>query len=141
MSGKWGKISETLKRRCVGICCLQEVRWKGQGTKMIENGFKFLWSEGYKAENSEGIIVDNWLIGKVVGVERFNRLIKVNIIIGDVVWEVASCYCPQAGRSVIEKEKFYELMDKVLTSEVLVIMLVVIWVVLDRFIGVLGLSK
>ena len=45
---------------------------------------------------------------------------KVSIIIGDVVWEVVSCYCPQAGSSVNEKEEFYELMDKVVTSEVLV---------------------
>ena len=26
ISEKWGEISETLKRRCVDICCLQEVR-------------------------------------------------------------------------------------------------------------------
>ena len=38
----------------------------------------------------------------------------------DVVWRVVSCYCPQADRSVYEKEEFYELMDKVVTSEVLV---------------------
>ena len=44
MLGKWSKISETLQRRYVDICCLQEVRWKGQGAKMIRNGFKFLWS-------------------------------------------------------------------------------------------------
>ena len=42
MLGKWGEISETLKRRGVDICCLQEVRRKGQGAKMIGNGFKFL---------------------------------------------------------------------------------------------------
>ena len=42
---------------------------------------------------------------------------KVNIIIGDVVWEVVSRYCPQAGRSVNEKEDFYELMGQVTTSE------------------------
>ena len=52
-----------------------------------------------------GVIIANWLIRKVVGVERYNdRVMKVNIIIGDVVWEVASCYCTQvdrqAGRSV-----------------------------------------
>ena len=29
MSGKQGKISDTLKRHCVDICCVQEVRWKG----------------------------------------------------------------------------------------------------------------
>ena len=42
MSGKWGKISETLKRRCADIGCVQEVKWKGQGARMIGNGFKFL---------------------------------------------------------------------------------------------------
>ena len=42
---------------------------------------------------------------------------KVNIVIGDIVWEIVSCYCSQAGRSVNEKEEFYELMDKVVTSE------------------------
>ena len=50
----------------------------------------------------------------VVGVESFNnRVMKVNIVIGTLVWEVVSCYCPQAGRSLNEKEEFYELMDKV----------------------------
>ena len=77
---------ETLKRRCIDICFLQEVRWKEQGTKMIGNSFKFLWSEGCQAENDVGVIVANWLTGKVVGVERFNdRVMNVNIIIGDVV--------------------------------------------------------
>ena len=114
--GKVGGISETLKRCCVDICCLQEVKWKGQGAKMIGNGLKFLWIGGCKVENSVVVIVANWLIGNVAGVERFNdKVIKVNIIIEDVVWEVVSCYCPQAGRC--EKEEFYELMDKVVTSE------------------------
>ena len=35
------------------------------------------------------VIVANWLIGKVVGLERFNdRVMKVNIVVRDVVWEV-----------------------------------------------------
>ena len=42
---------------------------------------------------------------------------KVNIVIGDIVREVISCYCPQVGRLVNKKEEFYELMDKVVTSE------------------------
>ena len=46
--GKVGEISKTLKRCCVDICCLQEVKWKGQRAKMIGNGFIFLWSEGCK---------------------------------------------------------------------------------------------
>ena len=103
---------------------------------------------GCKAEKTVRVcvIVANWLIGKAVAVERFNdRVMKVNIIIGYVVWEVVSCYCPQAGRSVNEKEEFYELMDKVVTSEkgllTLMAMLLVICVVFERFMGVLGLEK
>ena len=46
-----------------------------------------------------------------------DRVMKVNIVIGDVVWEVVSCYCPQAGRSVNEKEEFYKLMYKVVTTD------------------------
>ena len=81
---------------------------------MIGNGFKFIWT----AENDVGVIVVNRLIGKVVRVKRFNgRVMKINVVIGDVVWEVVSCYCPQAGRSVNEKEEFYEIMDKIATYE------------------------
>ena len=94
---------------------MQEVRWKGQGARIIGNGFKFLWSGSSKAVNGVGVTVANWLIGKIVEVERYSdKVMKVNIVIGDVVWEVVSCYCPQAGRSVNEKEEFYELMNKVL---------------------------
>ena len=39
MSRKWGELSKTLKRHWVGVCCLQKVRWKGQGAKMTGNGF------------------------------------------------------------------------------------------------------
>ena len=54
------------------------------------------------------VIVANWLIGKVVGVKSFHdKVMKVNVVIRDLVWEVVSCYCPQAGRSVNETEEFY----------------------------------
>ena len=68
MSGKWSEISQTLKINYIYICCLQEVRWKGQGAKMIGNGFKFLWSRGCKVESDVVVIVANWLTGKVAGV-------------------------------------------------------------------------
>ena len=53
-----------------------------------------------------------------MGVGRFTyRLMKVNIVSGDVVWKVVSCYSQQDGRSINEKEEFYELMEKVVASE------------------------
>ena len=95
-----------------------------------------------------GVIVANRLIGKVVRVKRFNgRVMKINVVIGDVVWEVVSCYCPQAGRSVNEKEVFSEVMDMVVASEKVLVdddfndQVVSVWVVLERFMKVLGLGK
>ena len=39
------------------------------------------------------------MIGKVVGVERFSdSVMKVNIVVGDIVLGLISCYCPQADR-------------------------------------------
>ena len=65
-----------------------------------------------------GVIVAKWLIEKVVGVKRFNdKLTKLNTNIEDVVWKVVSYYCPRVGRSVNEREGFYELMDKVVIIE------------------------
>ena len=56
---------------------------------MTGNGFKFLWSGGCKGENGVGVIVANCLNEKVLRVERYNdRIMKVNIVIGDVVWEL-----------------------------------------------------
>ena len=56
---------------------------------MIGNGFKFLLSGGCKGENGVGVVVANLLIGKFAGVEKFNyRVMQVNIVNGDVAWEV-----------------------------------------------------
>ena len=30
-----GEVSEELRKRMVHVCCLQEVRWKGQGVGML----------------------------------------------------------------------------------------------------------
>ena len=97
-----------------------------------------------KAENNVGVIVANWLIRKGIGVEKYNdRVIKVNIVIRDTVWEVVSCYRPQAARSVNEKEEFYELTDKYVKSEKVLVggdfndHVGNDMVVLERFMGVL----
>ena len=68
------------------------MKQKGQEDQIIENGFKFLWSGGCKAENGVGVIVANCLIGRVVGVQKFND--EGQHCYSDVIWEVVSCYCP-----------------------------------------------
>ena len=51
--GRVGEVVETLQRREVDVCCVQEVRFSGKGTRMIEGkqGFyKLLWNNKMKAK-------------------------------------------------------------------------------------------
>ena len=41
---------------------------------------------------------------------------KVNVIIGDAVWGLISCYSLQTGGCATEKEEFHELKDRFATS-------------------------
>ena len=47
------EVVEMLGRRNVDICCLQEVRYKGQITKIFgsEHKYKFWWSGGTESGN------------------------------------------------------------------------------------------
>ena len=43
-------------------------------------------------------------IVEVVGIKRYSdRVMKVNVIIGDAVWELISCYSLQTGGCANEK--------------------------------------
>ena len=48
MTGRSGEVARELGERNVDAACLQETRWKGAGTRMIGNGYKFFWSGGKK---------------------------------------------------------------------------------------------
>ena len=47
LSGKGGEVCEELRKRMIDVCCLQEVRWRGQGARMLgmKGGrYKLWWS-------------------------------------------------------------------------------------------------
>ena len=56
---------ETLTRRRVDICCLQETRWKGSSTKLItgkDSVFKAFWIGNNKVVGGVGIFLcDKWI--------------------------------------------------------------------------------
>ena len=35
LSGKGREVHEELRKRMIDVCCLQEVRWRGQGAMML----------------------------------------------------------------------------------------------------------
>ena len=41
LKGKSGEVCEVLCRRKVKVCCIQEVRWKGEGSRALQ-GYKLI---------------------------------------------------------------------------------------------------
>ena len=112
LNGKIMELCEKLVRREVGICCIQEVRWRGMGSKFVGSSgkrFKLWWSGNEDNIGGVGILVREDLRMNVVEINRIlDRVMVVVIIFGKKVVRIVCAYAPQCGRSMSEKKKFYE---------------------------------
>jgi exonuclease III len=106
------EVVEMLARRRVDICCIQEVRYRNQGSTTFgsnEQKYKFWYSGNKDGTNGVGILMKQELAEKVIEVERYSdRMMKVKMVIGRVVYEIFSVYAPQTGRPAQEKMEFWE---------------------------------
>ena len=127
--GKRREVVEMLARRRVDICCIQEVRYRNQGTTAFgsnEEKYKFWYSGNSVGTSGVGLLVKHELAERVLEVERFSdRLMKIRMVLGKGVCHIFSAYAPQAGLTTQEKEEFWELVEeevaKVPISEGLII--------------------
>ena len=113
LSGKSGEICEELGKRKIDICCLQETRWKGSGTRVISGkcvNYKLFWS-GAKDEAQAGVgimLAEKWS-DKVIEVKRISsRLMSIKMAVGRRLVTVVSTYAPQVGRAEEEKDSFWD---------------------------------
>ena len=54
MSGRSAEVVETLHKRKIDVCCVQETRWTGSGARVMGKGmsrYKFFW-QGFKDCNA-----------------------------------------------------------------------------------------
>ena len=117
MTGRSGEVARELGERKVDAACLQETRWKGAGTRMTGNGYKFFWSGEKKAENGVGIAVAEHLVNRVVEVNRVNdRIISVTVILEDRPYNLISAYCPQSQLAEDMKDQFYDALERELLT-------------------------
>ena len=110
------ELCEEFVKREVGICCIQEVRWKCMSSKFVGSSgsrFKLWWSSNEDKIGGVGILVRDDLCMNVVEINRISdRVIVVEIIFGKKVVRIVCAYASQCGRSMSEKEKFYEEMAR-----------------------------
>jgi exonuclease III len=99
LTGKLGEIVDIMIRRRVNIFCVQEMKWKGQKAKEVEDtGFKLWYTCTTTNKNKVGIVLDKSLKDGVVDIKRQgDRIILVKLLVGDLVFNIISAYAPQIG--------------------------------------------
>ena len=109
------ELCKELLRREVGVCCIQEVKWRGMGSKFLGSlgrRFKLWWSGNEDKIGGVVILVREDLCMNVVEMNRIlDRVIVVVIIFGKKVVRTVCAYAPQCRRSMSEK-KFHEEMTR-----------------------------
>ena len=120
MRGRSNEVVETLSRRKVDLCCLQETRWRNAGVKVIEgkdSKHKFFWSGNNKGTGGVGIALAEKWWEKVYEVQRVSdRIMLLRTVVGKLVFAIVSVYAPQVGRPKEEKDRFYEELQGVVAT-------------------------
>ena len=127
MKQKASEVVETVSRRRVDLCCLQETRWKMEGVKQIvgkDSRFNLFWSGNDKGTGGVGVLLAEEWWEKVFEVVRVSdRIILIRMTIGKIVF--VCVYAPQANLSEFEKDRFYQMLQcavsKVPASEQLIV--------------------
>ena len=100
---------ETLFRRKVDVCCVQETRYRGGNCRTIkgkDTRYKLCWSRNDRGTAGVGVFVAEEWIEKVFEVQRVsNRIILVKLIVRQRVVTFLSVYAPQSGLS---KDLFFD---------------------------------
>uniref|UniRef100_W5NG45 Endonuclease/exonuclease/phosphatase domain-containing protein n=1 Tax=Lepisosteus oculatus TaxID=7918 RepID=W5NG45_LEPOC len=116
MTGRGKELVETIARRKVEILCVQETKWKGNGSRHLGEGYKILYTGKSTKMNGVGVIVCKDLADKIVRVVRHSdRIINVQVAFESGLWNIISVYAPQVGRPQEEKDSFLEDLEEMVS--------------------------
>ena len=94
--GKGTEVYEQLKERILDVCCLQEVRWRGQEAQFVGikcRSYKLWWSGNNNGIGGSGISVKEELCKKVVEVHRrCDRVMSRMLVFKEEVMRVICAY-------------------------------------------------
>jgi hypothetical protein len=118
LTGKLREVVDTMIRRRVNILCVQEMKWKGQKVKEVEDtGLKLWYIENTSTKNGVDIVLDKSLKDGVVDIKRqCDMIILVKLLVGDLVFNVISAYAPQICLNESVKMQFWEELDALVSS-------------------------
>ena len=86
LRGRASEVVETVSRRNIDICCLQEVCWRGAGTRTIagkDTQYKLFWIGNQEGNGGVGVMLAEKWIQKVIHVNCVNdRLMLLKVLVG-----------------------------------------------------------
>ena len=84
LRGRADEVVETMSRRKVDLCCLQETRWRGGSARMLkgkDSRYKLFWSGNDRGTAGVGFLLAEKWIEKVFDVQRISdRIILMKLI-------------------------------------------------------------
>ena len=111
LRGRVCEVVETLSPRKVDVCCIQ-TRYRSGSCHTIkgkDTRYKLYWSGNDKGTAGVGVFVAEEWIEKVFEVQRVSdRIILVELIVGQRVVTFLSVYAPQSGLSDEVNELFFD---------------------------------
>ena len=111
-------------KRKFDVCCMQEVKWKGQGACFVGTlgrRYKLWWSGNDTGFGGVGFLVKEEICGNMVEVRRkSDRVMAIVLSLGRKVMQIIRAYGPQSRRPDSKKKYFYDERRVSGTSEVLV---------------------
>ena len=121
---KEAEVVETLTRRGIDICCLQETRLAGnddanQARFIVgkDTKYKLYWCGNKHGLGGVGILLAEKWVDKVFKVERFtDRIMLLKLIIGKAVLTFIALYAPQVGLPEADKVQFYDQLQAICTT-------------------------
>ena len=118
LRGRVCEVVETLSRRKVDVCCIQETRYCGGNCRIIkvkDTRYKLYWSGNDKGTACVGVFVADEWIENVFEVQSVSdRIILVKLIVGQRVVTLLSVYALQSALSDEDKDLFFDQLSCVL---------------------------
>ena len=110
--GRSGELVEVMARRRVDVCCIQEVRYRGESARLItgkNNRCKLFWSGNDRGQGGVGIMVAEKLVKDVMKVVRVSdRIMFLKMMMDKRLVTILSVYAPQVGLSEEVKDRFWD---------------------------------
>ena len=120
MRDRSSEIVETITRRNIDLCCVQEVRWRGASARHItgkDSRYKFFWVGNNQGTSGVGVLLAEKWVDKVYDIKRVSdRIMLIKLLVGEAVLTVLSVYAPQTGLEESTKDAFYDSLQTVISE-------------------------